>query len=386
MNNAIIIVVSILSGIVLKCAGTDCFENDNGVISYTGTTSVTHTGKTCQRWDTNYPHDRYYILGSEHHNYCRSPDAERGFWCYTMDVNTRWEYCDIPQCGLSTETGTVTNTQITSVTSVSLRESTTEGFMNMITNDTSPAIDTESTPYTIRELFSPMSENANTAISILMTETATQTTTGIEYINTNGEWSMWEDWKFCEVNCVREDTTDGKQRRWRKCTGSKCSGNYMEERPCSELGICKGMRPRKLSCKCPKRLINTKWHFLDGKNILNSEVKKRVLEDFNKNIKSEISVDKKTVSKEVRKKISSVNKRKSAQSIGWGCIVFLILPMVFLIAIDILNCYIHFRARCGRKKQNRIATISVIQDHGHNANTLQENVDNTEEFFCQRKW
>ncbi|CAC5422728.1 unnamed protein product [Mytilus coruscus] len=273
--------------------------------------------------------------------------------------------------GLSTETVTVTNTEATITTSVSIRESTTADFMKMITSATTPAIVTQSTHFSLPELLSTISENADTAISTLMTETSTQATTA------NGEWNMWNDWKFCEVNCVREDTTEGKQRRWRTCKGSKCSGNYMEERSCLEQDICKGMRPRKLLCKCPKRLINTKWHFIDGKNITDAEVKKMVLEDFNKNIKSEISVDKKTVSKEVRKKNSSVNKRKSAQFIGWGCIVFLVLPMVFLIAIYILNCCIHFRACCGRRKRNRIAAVSVIGDHG-------DNVDITEEFYASR--
>ncbi|CAC5404400.1 unnamed protein product [Mytilus coruscus] len=185
-------------------------------------------------------------------------------------------------------------------------------------------------------------------------------------MNVGGEWSMWNDWKFCEVNCVREDTTKGSQRRRRTCDGSKCSG----------------MRPRKRSCKWPKRLINTKWHNLDGKNITNSEVKEKVLENFNNNIKSEIKVDKKTVSKAVRKKISSVNKRTSSQSIGWVCIVFLVFPMIFLIAVDILKCYIHFRARCGKKKRNRVSAISVIQDHGDSANPLQENVDTTEKCYA----
>ncbi|VDI79842.1 Hypothetical predicted protein [Mytilus galloprovincialis] len=125
------------------------------------------------------------------------------------------------------------------------------------------------------------------------------------------------------------------------------------------------MRPRKLLCKCPKRLINTKWHNLDGKNITNSEVKEKVLEDFDKNIKSEISVDKKTVTKEVRKKISSVNKRQSSQPIGWSCIVLMGLPTFFLIVMDLINCYFHFRTRCVRKKRNRITAISGIQDHGY---------------------
>ncbi|CAG2203285.1 unnamed protein product [Mytilus edulis] len=200
----------------------------------------------------------------------------------------------------------------------------------------------------------------------------------------NKEWGMWNDWTFCEVNCIQEDTEDGKQRRWRTCNGLKCSGKEMEERACSEPEICKGMRPRKLLCKCPKRLINTKWHFLDGMNITDAEVKKIVLDDFNKNIKSEISVDKKTESKEIRKKKSSVDKRKSSQSMGWGCIVFLVLPMVFLIAMNILNCCIHFLSRFGGRKRIGIIPISITQDQRDSTTPLPENVNDDESYYASR--
>ncbi|CAG2194251.1 unnamed protein product [Mytilus edulis] len=277
-----------------------------------------------------------------------------------------------------TETVTVTNTQATSATFLSIRDPTTAYFMKMITSDIYLTTFTQITPNIIQKFSSTATENIDTAISVVMTKTSTQTTIA------NGEWGMWNDWKFCEVNCVREDTTNGTQRRWRTCNGSKCSGKDMEERACSEPEICKGMRPRKLLCKCPKRFINTKWHFLDGMNITNAEVKKIVLEDFNKNTKSEISVNKKTVSKEVRKKNSSVNQTKSSQFIGWGCIVFLVLPMIFLIAIDILNCCIHFRSRFGGRKRKRIRSISTTHNHRESTKPLQENVNAAESYYASR--
>ncbi|KAI8484485.1 hypothetical protein Bbelb_377560 [Branchiostoma belcheri] len=72
--------------------------------SYRGTVSVTNTGKTCQRWDSQKPHEHiktpaaYPSAGLEQ-NYCRNPDGELGVWCFTTDPNSRWELCDVPSCG-----------------------------------------------------------------------------------------------------------------------------------------------------------------------------------------------------------------------------------------------------------------------------------------------
>ena len=33
------------------------------------------------------------------HNYCRQPEIDGArAWCYTMDPDKRWEYCDVPEC------------------------------------------------------------------------------------------------------------------------------------------------------------------------------------------------------------------------------------------------------------------------------------------------
>ncbi|VDI30990.1 Hypothetical predicted protein [Mytilus galloprovincialis] len=428
---------------------TDCLENPNDVQSYTGTTSVTHTGKTCQRWDTDSPHFRNYRYFSEPHNYCRAPDNYRKLLCYTLDVNKRWECCDIPQCGLSADTVTVTNTQATSAKSVTgirhidnavmvtscykldsswkdvrwgnfsenyslcenlckqalptytyygtsveqcfcgktiptlsnnnenncavqnsfrwlltvskIGESFTTRFMDLIKTDTSQSTIMKST--SIRKSITATSANAHTSIS---TE-STLSTTDIEMSTSKGKSFTT---RFMDlINTDTSQSTIMKSTSIKKsitATSANAHTSISTESTLSttdiEMSTSKGMRPRKLLCKCPKRLVNTKWHFLDGKNITDDEVRKIVVEDFNKNIKSEISVDKKTVSKEVRKKNSSVNKRKSSQSIGWGCIVFLILPVVFLIAIDILNCCIHFQSRLGDRKRNRIGPTCNIQD------------------------
>ncbi|XP_035662036.1 uncharacterized protein LOC118406227 isoform X2 [Branchiostoma floridae] len=81
----------------------DC-QVGNGV-SYRGTVAVTETGRTCQRWDSQYPHDHDYTTADYpssglEENYCRNPGGDAGVWCYTTDPSTRWEYCDVhvPVC------------------------------------------------------------------------------------------------------------------------------------------------------------------------------------------------------------------------------------------------------------------------------------------------
>ncbi|KAI8482588.1 hypothetical protein Bbelb_396550 [Branchiostoma belcheri] len=81
-------------------------QEGNGA-SYRGTVSVTETGKTCQRWDSQTPHEHDYTpadypsAGLEE-NYCRNPDDDTRVWCYTTDPDTRWDYCDVPVCATVT--------------------------------------------------------------------------------------------------------------------------------------------------------------------------------------------------------------------------------------------------------------------------------------------
>ncbi|XP_066288232.1 plasminogen-like [Branchiostoma lanceolatum] len=70
--------------------------------TYRGTVSMTSTGLTCQRWDSQspHPHDQTtrHPLAGLNENYCRNPDGEPRPWCYTTDPNVRWQYCTVPQC------------------------------------------------------------------------------------------------------------------------------------------------------------------------------------------------------------------------------------------------------------------------------------------------
>nr|XP_039273751.1 plasminogen-like isoform X1 [Styela clava] len=70
---------------------------------YRGLIAMTISGKLCQRWDRQTPHqhsrtkDNYPHSGLDA-NLCRNPDNEARPWCYTTDSEKRWEFCEIPSC------------------------------------------------------------------------------------------------------------------------------------------------------------------------------------------------------------------------------------------------------------------------------------------------
>ena len=65
---------------------------------YTGTASMTSSGRPCQMWSSTTPHNHSYTSVG-HHNYCRNPNgASGGVWCYTTDPDKEWEYCAVPKC------------------------------------------------------------------------------------------------------------------------------------------------------------------------------------------------------------------------------------------------------------------------------------------------
>ncbi|XP_066264124.1 uncharacterized protein [Branchiostoma lanceolatum] len=86
----------------------ECYEEK--ATSFRGKLSVTRTGLTCQRWDSQTPHThdrtaaKYPSSGLEQ-NYCRNPDGSSGAWCYTTDPRTRWDYCDVPICNVQCKGG-----------------------------------------------------------------------------------------------------------------------------------------------------------------------------------------------------------------------------------------------------------------------------------------
>ncbi|KAK3087884.1 hypothetical protein FSP39_012023 [Pinctada imbricata] len=86
---------------VPQCDNDECLHSKNGY-EYQGVVSTTKTGRECQRWDSQFPHDHKYSSLSAHENFCRNPNGEQPFpWCYTTDSKIKWDYCDIERCSSS---------------------------------------------------------------------------------------------------------------------------------------------------------------------------------------------------------------------------------------------------------------------------------------------
>nr|XP_060634283.1 hepatocyte growth factor isoform X5 [Anolis sagrei ordinatus] len=98
------------------CSEAECMTC-NGE-SYRGLMDHTETGKECQRWDLQRPHrhpfrpEKYPDKGFDD-NYCRNPDGKPRPWCYTLDPNTPWEYCNIKPCDQRIENNSVSLTETT---------------------------------------------------------------------------------------------------------------------------------------------------------------------------------------------------------------------------------------------------------------------------------
>jgi len=90
------------------CTSTNCVIEPLG-LGYIGTKSVTVDGIECQAWAEQSPHGHGNGADSKFpqdgsaaaaENFCRNPDHyPEGLWCYTVDPGTRWQLCDVPECG-----------------------------------------------------------------------------------------------------------------------------------------------------------------------------------------------------------------------------------------------------------------------------------------------
>jgi len=111
--------------VVICAGGRDCVVTAGGH-EYMGQVSVTKSGRECQPWASQKPHDHSYTddkffpdgSAEKASNYCRNPEREwSGVWCYTTDPNVRYEKCAVPSCGqlvlLHCNTTPDTNSELT---------------------------------------------------------------------------------------------------------------------------------------------------------------------------------------------------------------------------------------------------------------------------------
>jgi len=95
-----------------ECTGNECGKEQDfpecclspNCSEYRGRLAKTESGIDCQAWSPSIPpqyHPNRYdpkkfpMLAG---NFCRNPNGYEAPWCYTTDINTRWEKCKIPRC------------------------------------------------------------------------------------------------------------------------------------------------------------------------------------------------------------------------------------------------------------------------------------------------
>ncbi|KAM6964711.1 plasminogen activator, urokinase b [Tautogolabrus adspersus] len=77
-----------------------CYEGRG--LYYRGTASTSRSGRTCLEWDSD-TRERYMSsdVNAGRHNYCRNLLYKRRPWCHVWKKQQlKWEFCDIPRCGL----------------------------------------------------------------------------------------------------------------------------------------------------------------------------------------------------------------------------------------------------------------------------------------------
>ncbi|XP_062571037.1 zonadhesin-like [Saccostrea cucullata] len=93
--------IPVCPGTGVKPANVDeCLDaGDPKGLKYKGNRNTTKSGKACQDWGRQRPHSHSFQKLADQTNFCRNPDNEAAPWCYTTSSATRWEFCNIPDCG-----------------------------------------------------------------------------------------------------------------------------------------------------------------------------------------------------------------------------------------------------------------------------------------------
>jgi hypothetical protein len=82
---------------------TGCYDEEDKGETYRGLVTSTTSGRTCQKWLDDKPHDVGMKASSDNglgnHNFCRNPDgSEEKPWCFTQDPGVEREVCNVPVC------------------------------------------------------------------------------------------------------------------------------------------------------------------------------------------------------------------------------------------------------------------------------------------------
>merc|ERR1719399_1543683 len=74
----------------------DCFTG-NGE-DYVGLKTSSMSGRKCKNWIVQGKNGAT-VSGIGNHNYCRNPKGSKDKpWCFVVDPEKDWEYCEVPKC------------------------------------------------------------------------------------------------------------------------------------------------------------------------------------------------------------------------------------------------------------------------------------------------
>lgn len=77
-----------------RFAGLECRQTPLGT-GYNGLLNTTRDNRTCKSWSSS----SWSAFTNLELNYCRNPDrSDGGPWCYNINDNPRWTYCNVPEC------------------------------------------------------------------------------------------------------------------------------------------------------------------------------------------------------------------------------------------------------------------------------------------------